>query len=114
MVTFNDQVSDKVWKAVADSKRRSILDALSTGPKSTGQLVELLPAIGRTAVLKHIEILHNADLIRIKREGRSRWNYINTLPLESVCNGWLLRHTQGVTSSILSLKRLAEKNEKGA
>ncbi|XOV77367.1 MAG: ArsR/SmtB family transcription factor [Aestuariibacter sp.] len=109
MVTYNNHLSDRVWKAISDGKRRSILDALSGQPMSTGQLVEMFPTIGRTAVLKHIGILHDADLIKVKREGRTRWNYINTKPLESVCSGWLLRHTQGVTSSIQSLKQLAEK-----
>ena len=62
MVTYSFQTHEQVWKAIADGKRRSILDALATGPKSTGQLVELFPTIGRTAVLKHIGILHDANL----------------------------------------------------
>ena len=48
-------------------------------------------------------------LIKVKREGRTRWNHINTEPLEVACSGWLLRHTRGVTSSIERLKDLAEK-----
>ncbi len=108
MVTYNNQTQDSVWKALADARRRSILDALSGSPKTTGDIVHLFPDIGRTAVLKHLDILQQADLILVHREGRTRWNYINIAPLQAVCSGWLLHHVKGVTSSIERLKMLVE------
>lgn len=111
MVTYGTHSSDRIWKAIADGKRRTILDALSDGPKSTGELVDLFPAIGRTAVLKHLDILQSADLIRVRREGRVRWNQINVAPLQAVCSGWLLRHVEGVTTSIQRLRNLAEQHK---
>jgi len=109
MVTYKND--DNIWKAIADGKRRTILDALSDGPKSTGELVNLFPQIGRTAVLKHIDILHNSNLILIKRQGRVRWNHLNVAPLQAVCSGWILRHVEGITTSIENLKALSERNE---
>ncbi len=111
MVTYKETSNDQIWKAISDGKRRTILDALSVGPKSTGELVDLFPQIGRTAVLKHIDILQSADLILVKREGRVRWNYINIQPLQAACSGWMLRHIEGVVSSIEDLKTLAEHKE---
>lgn len=111
MVTYQDSSNDTIWRAISDSKRRTILDALSAGPKSTGELVELFPQIGRTAVLKHIDVLQHANLIVIKREGRVRWNYINIAPLQAACSGWMLRHIEGVVSSIEDLKTLSENSQ---
>lgn len=108
MVTYNIETNDSIWKAISDSKRRVILDTLSSRPHTTGQLVELFPTIGRTAVLKHIGILEGAELIRVKREGRVRWNYINIAPLQAVCSGWLLKHVEGIASSAERLKTLSE------
>ncbi len=108
MVTYFSHHNDRVWKAIAHSKRRMILDALSEQAMTTGELVELLPSIGRTAVLKHIGILHDVDLIRVRREGRTRWNMFNPTPIEQICNPWVTRHVAGINASMARLKQLAE------
>lgn len=107
-MTYNSNTEDLIWKALGDSKRRRILEALAPGPKLTGDLVELLPAIGRTGVLRHIGILAEADLIRVRPEGRKRWNYLNPDPIKLVCTSWVARHIDGVASSVARLKDLAE------
>ena len=110
MVTYNYTNADKIWKAISDGKRRTILDALSERAMTTGQLVELLPNIGRTAVLKHIGVLHDATLIHFKREGRLRWNHINVEPIKHICSPWLNYHIKGIAGSAKSLKQLAERS----
>lgn len=109
-MTYYDHTEDLVWKALGDSKRRHILEALSTGPKLTGELVDLLPMIGRTGVLRHIAMLADADLIIIRPEGRKRWNYLNPDPIKRVCNGWVARHIEGISSSMAQLKKIAEQD----
>ena len=109
MVTYSENL---IWKALADHKRRAILDALSYRDMTTGDLVELVPDIGRTAVLKHIDVLHAADLVKFRREGRKRWNQINKQPLMSVCAPWVNRHVGRVTASVKALKTLAESEPK--
>lgn len=107
-MTYVDNTEDMIWKALGDSKRRQILEALAEGPKLTGTLVELLPTIGRTGVLRHIGLLADADLIIVRPEGRKRWNYLNPGPIKLVCNGWVARHIDGISSSVQRLKDLAE------
>lgn len=109
-MTFQTHTEDLVWKALGDSKRRRILEALADGPKLTGELVELLPAIGRTGVLRHIGMLAEADLIVVRPDGRKRWNYLNPEPIKLVCNGWVARHIDGISSSIAQLKSIAEQH----
>lgn len=107
-MTYKLPQEDLIWTALGDSKRRRILEAVAPGPKLTGDLVELLPEIGRTGVLRHIGILVEADLIRVRPEGRKRWNYLNPEPIKLVCTSWVARHIDGVSSSVARLKALAE------
>jgi len=111
MVTYNEATENLVWKALADNKRRMIVDALAQRELTTGDIVNLVPEIGRTAVLKHIDVLHAADLVRFRRDGRKRWNQLNPQPLKYICAPWLTRHIEGVTRSAQALKRLAETGE---
>jgi len=107
-VTYQFTQEDLVWKALSDRRRRLIVEALSDGPKQTAELVELFDDIGRTGVLKHIEILTQGDIIHMRRQGRERWNHLNPTPIKSVCNDWVARHIDGVKSSAAKLKRIAE------
>src|SRR5215813_9860309 len=52
-----------VWKALADSTRRAILDLLRQGSRTTTEIVEAFPHLTRFGVLKHIDVLREAGLI---------------------------------------------------
>lgn len=110
MVTYQTQADDRIWKAIADGKRRQILDALTEGSKSTGEIVNLFPNIARTTVLKHIGVLEDVDMILVRREGRMRWNHINPAPIQTACSRWISKHVEGISASALRLKALAENN----
>jgi DNA-binding transcriptional ArsR family regulator len=99
---------DAVWRALADPVRRAILDALVTGPETTGDLVSRFKALSRTAVMKHLDVLVAADLVMIRRVGRVRWNSLNPVPVERVCQRWVNAHVRPLASSMNRLKRLVE------
>ncbi|MFM1558277.1 MAG: ArsR/SmtB family transcription factor [Roseibacillus sp.] len=62
-------------QALADPTRRVIVECLTTRPCTTGELVERFSTtLVRTAVMKHLDVLEEAGLIHIEREGRVRWN----------------------------------------
>lgn len=107
-MTYHLPQNDMIWKALSDGRRRLIVEALAKGPKRTGDLVELFPDIGRTGVLKHIEILTEGGLIEVQRKGRTRWNHLNPEPIEAVCSTWVIQHIQGLKSSAATLKQIAE------
>jgi DNA-binding transcriptional ArsR family regulator len=107
-VTYQFSHDDLIWKALSDGRRRLIVEALSKGPKRTGELVELFPDLGRTGVLKHIETLTSAQIIDVVREGRTRWNHLNPEPIQTVCSSWVSHHIDGIKSSVLKLKQIAE------
>ena len=73
-----------VWKSLADGTRREILNLLREGPRTTGELCSSFPALSRFAIMKHLRLLQTAGLLRFKREGKKRWNYLNAEPLREI------------------------------
>src|SRR6202042_2574464 len=60
-----------VFNAVADVHRREILDALITGEKAVGAIVNDL-SMSQPQVSKHLRVLSEAGLVRCRAEGRRR------------------------------------------
>ncbi len=98
------QVADLIWKALADSTRRAILDELARKPRTTGHLVKSHPDLCRTAVMKHLDLLTSAGLVVVRREGRMRWNYLNPVPIQRVCERWIHGHLRQMTGALSRLK----------
>ena len=104
--------NDAIWKALADSTRRDILDVLAERPQTTGELVARFDHICRTNVMKHIGVLEQAKLIIVRREGRTRWNYLNPAPIQSVCDRWIGKHVQRMAAAMSRLKEHAEERQR--
>ncbi len=99
---------DLVWRALADPVRREILDALFEAPLRTGDLVARFSELCRTAVMKHLDVLVTADLVLVRRDGRFRWNSLNPVPIERVCQRWVQAHVRRLASAMNRLKQLVE------
>lgn len=65
-----------IWAALADAKRRDIVNLLQEKPRTTGEISEHFD-VSRFAVMKHLKVLEQANLIKTRREGRQRWNMLN-------------------------------------
>lgn len=101
---------DIIWRGLADSSRRRILDALAERPLTTGELVGRFENLCRTAVMKHLEVLVDAGLVVVRREGRQRWNYLNPVPIQRVCDRWISKHVQHLSAALCRLKDLVEES----
>ena len=98
---------------LADPTRRAILDMLAKGPRTTGEACAHFArpkhrGIGRTGVMKHLDVLQAANLVIVRREGRHRWNHLNPVPIQRVCDRWVSRHVRDISRSALRLKELVE------
>ena len=62
---------DRVFHALGDSTRRAILERLSRGPVSVSALAEPLE-LTLAAVVQHLQILEDSDLVRTEKIGRVR------------------------------------------
>lgn len=86
-----------VFKALADPTRRTILDELCERDDQT--LFELCGRLtlrhgltsSRQAISQHLEVLESAGLVTTRREGRYKFHSINTEPLETITQRWLLK-----------------------
>jgi DNA-binding transcriptional ArsR family regulator len=84
--------------------RRSILDALRDGPLTTGDLAEGFPDLTRFAVMQHLAVLTEAELVIVRRAGRRRYNYLNPVPIQQVYDRWVARYVQPWTEALVRLK----------
>ncbi|MCV9999950.1 helix-turn-helix domain-containing protein [Pararhizobium sp. YC-54] len=84
-----DDKNDRIFKALAASSRRAMLDMLKDQPQTTGDLCARFPALDRCTVMQHLRVLEAADLVIVRREGRERWNYLNPLPIKDIHDRWI-------------------------
>ena len=107
------QPPDAIWKALADSTRRGILDTLRTGPQTTGALAERFP-ISRIAGMRHLTVLADAGLLTSRKRGRERWHYLNLVPLVSALKTWSEPLEESMAGGLLNLKDTVEARMDGA
>ncbi len=58
-----------VFNAVAEPRRREILDFLAPEERSVGDVVAAL-GLGQPSVSKHLQVLRDVGLVHVRREGR--------------------------------------------
>lgn len=83
-----------VYKALADTTRRAILDELTDRDGQT--LFELCSRLAskhglgstRQAISQHIDVLEAAGLVSTRREGRYKFHYLDTAPLRQITERW--------------------------
>lgn len=96
--------SEKIFKALADKRRRRILDLLKTAPKTTGTLCAAFPELDRCTVMQHMRVLEAADLIIVQRKGRERWNHLNALPIKEIHDRWIGDYATNAVNMLARLK----------
>ena len=81
-----------VFNAIADAHRREILDALNTGEKAVGAIVNDL-SMSQPQVSKHLRVLREVGLVRRRVEGRRRLYRLETARLRPL-HEWLAQYEQ--------------------
>lgn len=99
---------DLIFKALASSVRRQILDDLRDQPLTTGMLCAHFPELDRCTVMQHLKVLEEADLIIAVRRGRERWNHLNPLPIQEIHERWIGPHAERAVAGLGMLKHLLE------
>jgi len=104
---------DNVFKALADSGRRLLLDRLrDQNGQTLGQLCENM-AMSRQAVTKHLRILEAASLVVTLKRGREKLHYLNPIPIHQIADRWISRFEHGRLRLLADLKSLLEGNSDG-
>jgi DNA-binding transcriptional ArsR family regulator len=71
------------FNAVAEPRRRQILDALAGGERPVSDLVALL-GLAQPLVSKHLRVLREVGLVEVRDEGRRRIYRLNGHPLKPI------------------------------
>lgn len=61
-----------LFSALADPTRRQVLDLLSRRERSAGELGRAFPSISQPGMSRHLRVLREADLVRVKKKSRHR------------------------------------------
>lgn len=102
---------DEVFKALADTSRRSLLDRLhARNGQTLNELCEGL-AMTRQAVTKHLVILEDANLVTTIRHGREKLHYLNAVPIHQIGERWIKKFERGKLAALSELKRQLEKRD---
>ena len=100
----SESKEDAIFKALANGKRRQMLDAIKHAPLTTGALCEKFPEMDRCTVMQHLKVLEEADLIIARREGRERWNHLNALPIQAIHERWISQYAGHAMNVLSALK----------
>lgn len=71
------------FNAVAEPRRRQIIDLLARGEHPVNQLVDELD-LAQPLVSKHLRVLREVGLVRVRDSGRQRLYRLDPLPLKSI------------------------------
>lgn len=78
---------DRVFQALSDPSRRSIVEHLSNGPASVSELARPL-SMSLAGVMQHIQVLESSGLVRSEKRGRTRTCHIEPKALRSA-ESWI-------------------------
>ena len=107
-------MTSDLFKALAETHRLEILDALITGEKAVGAIVTDL-SISQPQVSKHLRVLSEVGLVRCRAEGRHRFYRLEPVRLRPL-QEWLVKYEQAMNDRLDRmddyLKELQEQGER--
>ncbi|HNP36041.1 MAG TPA: helix-turn-helix domain-containing protein [Woeseiaceae bacterium] len=99
---------DAVFQALAHESRRRILDTVKARPGiGVGTLASEFD-VSRIAVMKHLRVLEQGDLIVSEKEGRTRRLYFNAVPIQLIHERWTTEYSAYWSGNLTRIKYLAE------
>lgn len=105
---LDDETYDRVFKALASSTRRRILDLLRDQPRTTGELCAAFPELDRCTTMQHLGVLERAGLVIAQRKGRERWNHLDVLPIKLIHDRWIGDYARSSVELLATLKASLE------
>jgi len=87
-----------VFNAIAEAHRREILDALITGEKAVGAIVDDL-SMTQPQVSKHLRVLSEVGLVRCRADGRRRLYRLEPACLRPL-HEWLASYERAWTNRL--------------
>lgn len=73
--------------ALADPTRRELVELLAAGERAAGELADRFP-VSRPAISRHLRVLREAGLVRVRTDGKRRLYVLDAGPLREL-DAWL-------------------------
>jgi len=96
-----------IYTAIAEPRRRAILELLATGTHPVGSIVEALH-LPQPAVSKHLAILRKVNLVTVEKAGQHRLYRLNAQELQPV-HAWIATFERFWTHQLSRIKQRAER-----
>jgi DNA-binding transcriptional ArsR family regulator len=111
MVNYQAAALDRTFAALADPTRRALLAQLDDHTsRSVSELAQPFP-VSLPAIMKHLDVLSDAGLIRRSKTGRTVTVELNAGPMEQAVN-WLERYRRYWTDTLDRLAAFVEQEAK--
>lgn len=94
------------FNAVAEPRRRQILDVLASGERPVNDLVTVL-GLAQPQVSKHLRVLREVGLVAVREEGRQRMYSLNGQPLKPI-HDWVKDYARTWEERFEALDELLE------
>jgi DNA-binding transcriptional ArsR family regulator len=99
---------DAVFKALADSSRRLLLDLLYERDGRTLTELDAELEMTRFGVMKHLKVLEDAGLVVARKQGREKLHFLHPVPIRQIHDRWIGKYTEHRVSALLDLKNELE------
>ena len=105
---MTDEALGPAFKALADPTRRLLLDRLRHRNGQT--LTELCESLemARQSTTQHLDLLAQANLVTVVRQGRERLHYLNPAPIHEIGERWIAVYDAPRLATISAIKNRAE------
>ena len=102
--------AERVFAALTDPTRRAVFERLRSGPRSVGEIANVLP-VSRPAVSQHLKVLKEAGLVSDRSEGTRRIYHIDPKGLGAM-RAWLDQFWEAALAAFAAEVERSEKNKR--
>ena len=96
------------FNAIAEPRRRDILDYLAPRERPVGDVVAAL-GLAQPSVSKHLRVLHEVGLVELRRDGRQVFYRTNAEGIRPL-HDWTSRFERYWRNQLTRVKQRAERN----
>ena len=100
--------SSDAFNAIAEPRRRDILDFLASRERPVGDIVAAL-GLAQPSVSKHLRVLKDVGLVDVRRDGRQMFYRTNAAGIRPL-HDWSSRFERYWRSQLIRIKERAERN----
>ena len=99
-------MASEAFAVLAEPTRRRVLDLLLEQPRPVGELAGLL-GLSQPGTSKHLRVLREAGLVRVRQDGQRRWYELRPDPLAEI-DAWLRPYRRFWAGRLDALERFLD------